>query len=49
MKATYKFRYCAPYLPRRKLPMAAFQALLGIAMQKSHITQKNFVEPVSKG
>jgi hypothetical protein len=29
--------------------MAAFQTLLGIAMQKSNITQKNFVEPVSKG
>jgi len=34
---------------RRKTPMAAFQTLLGIAMQKSHITQKNFVKPVSKG
>ena len=28
----------------------SFDALLfGIAMQKSHITQKNFVNPVSKG
>ena len=34
---------------RQKTPMAAFQALLDIEMQKSHTTQKNFVKPVSKG
>lgn len=34
---------------RRKTPMAAFQTLLGIATQKSHVAQQNFVEPVSTG
>lgn len=34
---------------RRKTPMAAFQTLLGIAMQKSHVAQRDLVQPVSKG
>ena len=34
---------------RRKTPMAAFQTLLGIATQKSHVTQREFVQPVPKG
>jgi hypothetical protein len=32
------------------IPLKQVDALLfGIAMQKSHITQKNFFNPVSKG
>jgi hypothetical protein len=31
---------------RRKMPMAAFQTLLGIATQKYHATQREFVQPV---
>ena len=34
---------------RRKTPMAAFQTLLGITTQKSHVTQREFVQPVRKG
>ena len=34
---------------RRKTPMAAFQTLLGIATQKSHVTQREFAQPVRKG
>jgi hypothetical protein len=31
---------------RRKTPMAAFQTLLGIDTQISHLTQREFVQPV---
>ena len=34
---------------RRKTPMAAFQTLLGIATQKSHVTQREFTQPVPTG
>ena len=40
----FVFRY-----NRRKTPLAAFQTLLGIATQKSHVTQREFVQPVPRG